>query len=77
MNNETNPLNGAIPKRKNNLPQISLILAEEGLRSQMMKDYNMLQTYRITLRPWRDDDAETQYMGKDRPTRVLRLLLND
>ena len=23
----------------------------------MMKDYNMLQTYRITLRPWRDDDV--------------------
>ena len=25
------------------------------------KYYNMLQTYRITLRPWRDDDAETLF----------------
>ena len=27
----------------------------------MIKDYNMLQTNRITLRPWRDDDAETLF----------------
>ncbi len=27
----------------------------------MMKDYNMLQTNRIILRSWRDDDAETLF----------------